>query len=225
MTFPPGFWTATTSFYPDVSNNNWGNDVQAAINFCQQINAQGFAAVCHKTSEGSYFQDPFWQPVKQWCDANDVMCYGYHYVTEDDPAAQVAQWNANNGGPLAMFDWEANGGDMQNFWNVAAGFNAGGVKVQEGYCPQWYWNSVGGGDLSQIPFLIASAYPLGSQGGFASDLYSQCGGDSGEGWQSYGGATPLAWQFTDNATISGISGVDCNAFKGTPQQLQAALGL
>lgn len=211
-----------TALWPDVSNNNW-SDVGAAINFCSQLAAQGFAAVCHKVSEGSYFKDPYWQPVKQWCDGNNLMCFGYHYVTQDDPAAQAAQWNANNGGPLAMFDWEANGGDLHNFWNVVSGFNAAGVKVQEGYCPNWYWNSVGGGSLSQIPFLISSAYP-GAAASFASDIYRCIGGDSGEGWQSYGGATPLGWQFTNQALIGGIT-VDCNAFKGTPRELQTALGL
>jgi hypothetical protein len=212
-----------TSFWPDVSNNQWGC-VQDAINFCAQLSAQGFAAVCHKVSEGSYFQDSFWQPVKQWCDGNDLMCFGYHYVTQDDPSAQAAMWNGNNGGSLAMFDWEANGGDLNNFWNVANGFNAAGVQVQEGYCPQWYWNSVGGGDLSQVPFLLSSAYPS-TAGGFAWNLYNQAGGDDGEGFETYGNATPLGWQFTNNATIAGRNGIDCNAFKGTPQQLQAALGL
>lgn len=220
--FPPGFWTAKTSFWPDVSNNNWGS-VGDAINFCSQLSAEGFAAVCHKVSEGSYFQDRFWQPVKEWCDGNDLMCFGYHYVTWDDPDAQAAMWNGNNGGDKGMFDWEANSGDMNNFWNVANGFNRAGVQVQEGYNPQWYWNGAGRGDLSGIPFLISSAYPGGK--GYASDIYEQCGGDDGEGWDSYGGATPLGWQFTDNATIAGLDGVDCNAFKGTPQQLQAALGL
>ncbi len=210
----------TTVFWPDVSNNQWSR-TQDAINFCAQLTAQGFAAVCHKVSEGAYFQDRFWQPVKDWCDHNDLMCFGYHYVTEDDPAAQAAMWNANNGGPLAMFDFESNSGDMNNFWNVANAFNAAGVQVQEGYCPNWYWNSVGGGDLSKIPFLISSAYPGGS--GYASDIYNQAGGDAGEGWNSYGGATPLGWQFTDKALIAGLT-VDCNAFRGTAQQLQAALG-
>jgi hypothetical protein len=210
-----------TVFWPDVSNNNW-HDVQDAINFCSQLGRQGFAAVCHKVSEGSYFRDPYWQPVKQWCDNNNLMCFGYHYVTRDNPAAQATQWNANHGGPLAMFDWEANSGVLQNFWDVANGFNQAGVRVQEGYCPRWYWNSVGGGDLSRVPFLISSAYPGGS--GIAADIYDGSGGDSGEGWQPYGGVTPLGWQFTDRAMVAGKN-VDCNAFKGNPRELQTALGL
>jgi hypothetical protein len=222
MSFPDGFWDQKTVFWPDVSNNNW-NSVDDAINFCSQINEQGFAMVCHKVSEGSYYQDRYWRPVKEWCDANGTMSLGYHYVTWDDPAAQAATWRAAGGDNIVMFDWEANSGDMNNFWNVANAFNAAGVNVQVGYCPQWYWNSAGEGDLSQIPFVISSAYPGG--GGYASDIYyNQCGGDDGEGWNGYGGATPKGWQFTDNATVSGHSRIDCNAFKGTPQQLQAALG-
>lgn len=220
MTFPPGFWTQSTVFWPDVSNNNW-RCVDDAIRFCSTLSEQSLAGVCHKVSEGSYFQDPYWKPVKDWCDHNNLMCWGYHYVTEDNPADQAAAWNDNGGGPIAMFDWEANSGDMGNFWSVANGFNAAGVQVGQGYCPNWYWESHGGGDLTQIPFLISSAYPGGD--GYASDIYAAGGGDSGSGWNSYGGATPKGWQFTDRALISGIT-VDCNAFKGTPQQLQAALG-
>ncbi len=220
--FPPGFWTAATSFWPDTSNNNW-NSVDDAIDFCSQLSEQGFAAICHKVSEGSYFQDSFWQPVRTWSNANDLMCFGYHYVTQDDPDAQAAQWTANGGGDKAMFDWEANGGDMNNFWIVAAAFNRAGVQVQRGYNPKWYWESNGQGDLSQIPFPISSAYPVGG-GGYASDLYAQAGGNNGEGWRPYGGATPLGWQFTDSALVAGKS-VDCNGFRGTPPQLQAALGL
>lgn len=219
--FPPGFWDQTTVFWPDVSNNNWGS-VDDAINFCAQLSAQGFAAVCHKVSEGGYFQDPYWPAVRDWARNNDLMCFGYHYVTGDDPDDQASAWNDNGGGPLAMFDWEANSGDMGNFWNVANAFNRAGVQVQEGYNPRWYWEGAGGGDLSGIPFLISSSYPGGS--GYAFDIYQNGGGDNGDGWAPYGGATPKGWQFTDRALVSGIT-VDCNAFKGNPQQLQSALGL
>lgn len=221
MTFPPGFWEQTTVFWPDVSNNNWGGSTQNAIDFCSRVSGEGFAAVCHKVTEGAYYQDRFWQPVKEWCDSNGVMAFGYHYVTEDDPAEQAAAWNDNNGGPIAMFDFEANSGDMDNFWRVASAFNDAGVQVGQGYVPHWYWDSHGRGDLSQIPFLISSAYPGGS--GYASTIYNDGGGDDGSGWDAYGGATPKGWQFTDQALIAGLT-VDCNAFKGSPRDLQAALG-
>ncbi|MFI5781977.1 hypothetical protein [Nocardia sp. NPDC051570] len=56
---------------------------------------------------------------------------------------------------------------------------------------------IGSADLSQVPGLISSAYPDGT--GYASQIYENAGGDSGTGWTSYGGATPVIWQFTDSA--------------------------
>ncbi|ORW07633.1 GH25 family lysozyme [Mycobacterium kyorinense] len=209
-----------TLFYPDVSNNNWSSD-QDAINFLEQLIPQGFAGVVHKVSEGNYYEDPYWPIVFQWCQQNSVVCLGYHYVTEDDAASQAQTWLGNNGGSVAMADWEVNGGDFSNYQAVAAAFEAAGVTMYVGYCPQWYWSEVGGGDLSGIPTLISSVYPDGS--GYASVVYAAAGGDSAEGWDSYGGAAPTIWQFTDRAYIPPFTGIDCNAFKGT--DLAAAFGL
>jgi hypothetical protein len=36
----------------------------------------------------------------------------------------------NNGGPVAMLDWEANGGDLANLTAVVDAFNTAGVTVQ-----------------------------------------------------------------------------------------------
>lgn len=209
-----------TLFYPDVSNNNWSSD-QDAIDFLEQLVPQGFAGVVHKVSEGSYYEDPYWPVVLQWCKQNNVVCLGYHYVTEDDPARQAQTWLGNNGGSVAMADWEANGGDFSNYQAVVAAFESAGVTVHVGYCPQWYWSEVGRGDLSGIPTLISSAYPDGS--GYASVVYAAAGGDSGVGWDSYGDAAPTIWQFTDRAYIPPFTGIDCNAFKGA--DLAAAFGL
>lgn len=211
-----------TLFWPDCSNNNWSSTADA-LNFCAQLVSEGFSGITHKVSEGSYYEDPFWPVVQAWCQENDVICVGYHYLSTESPAAQAQTWLDHGGGNLAMFDWEQNGGNLANFWAVANAFNAVGVTVQIGYCPQWYWNQVGGGDLSQIPFLISSAYPW-SSGGYASNIYAADGGDSGEGWNSYGNATPRGWQFTDQALIAGKT-VDCNAFRGTLAEFQTALGL
>lgn len=208
-----------TLFYVDTSNNQWGGITQNALDFCAQLVPQGFAGIIHKVSEGAYFEDPFWQPVKQWCQSNNLPCLGYHYVTGDDPDAQARTWLANNGGPNAELDWENNGGDLANFWGVVNAFNAAGVNVQLAYAPQWYWNNQGGGDLSALTAsgigLVSSAYPDGT--GAASDIYANSGGDTGEGWAPYGTAVPAAWQFTDSASIFGLT-VDCNAFKGASIQ-------
>jgi Glycosyl hydrolases family 25 len=213
-----------TLFYPDVSNNNWGSD-QDAQDFVAQLIPQGYAGIVHKVSEGSYYEDPYWPVVLAAANAAGLPCLGYHYVTEDPPGAQAAMWVGNGGGKVAMMDWEANGGDVSNLFAVINAFNAAGVTVQLGYVPHWYWEQMGGGGLSFATngiALVSSDYPV-SSGGFGSSLYDESGGDDGEGWASYGGATPTAWQFTDNASIPPYYGIDCNAFKGT--DLAAAFGL
>ncbi|GAB5013870.1 hypothetical protein MAHJHV65_09730 [Mycobacterium avium subsp. hominissuis] len=204
-----------TLFYPDCSNNNW-NTEQDAIDFVNQLIPQGFSGMCHKVSEGDYYEDPFWPVVLQACRDANLPVLGYHYVTTNNLGAQAQTYLAAGGLPNAMFDWEANGGDLANYYAVASAFNAAGVNVGVGYCPQWYWNEVGGGDLTEAGALVASAYPDGN--GYASVIYANAGGDNGPGWQPYGGVTPTCWQFTDRALIAGIT-VDCNAFKGSPDQL------
>ena len=204
-----------TLLYPDCSNNQWVS-VQDAVDFVDQLAIQGFSGMCHKVSEGNYYEDPFFAPVLAACRAAGIPCLGYHYVTGDNPASQAQTYLAAGGAPNAMFDWEANGGDLANYYAVAAAFNAAGVNVGVGYCPKWYWSEVGGGDLSQAGAVVSSGYPGGS--GYASTIYANAGGDNGEGWAPYGGVTPTCWQFTDQALIAGIT-VDCNAFKGTQEQL------
>jgi len=200
-----------TLFYPDCSNNNWSS-TQDVVNFLEQLVPQGFHGMCHKVSEGSYYEDPYWPAVQQWCRDNDLPLIGYHYVSTDDASAQTHTWAANNGGPVAMLDWEANGGDLANLTAVVDAFNAAGVTVQLGYYPHWYWQQQGGGTLAGLAtYLVSSDYPDG--GGYAFTIYADSGGNTGPGWAPYGGATPNAWQFTNQALIAGHT-VDCNAYQG-----------
>ncbi|MEZ0366826.1 GH25 family lysozyme [Mycobacterium sp. pUA109] len=206
-----------TVYYPDCSNNQWSSN-QEAINFLELLVPQGFSAMCHKVSEGNYYQDPYWPVVRDWCAANNLPCIGYHYVTTNDPASQAQTWLANGGGSQVMLDFEANSGDIANFWAVVQAFNNAGVHVALSYIPHWYWQQIGSPDLTNVPGLVSSAYEY--QGNYASTEYVESGGDNGEGWTAYGGANPVVWQFTDSAEIGSFS-VDCNAFRGTADQLAA----
>jgi hypothetical protein len=211
--------STVTLFYPDCSNNNWSSTADA-INFLEQLVPEGFSGICHKVSEGSYYEDPYWPTVQQWCRNNDLPVFGYHYVTTDDAAAQTRTWTANNGGPVAMLDWEANGGDLANLTAVVDAFNTTGITVQLGYYPHWYWQQQGEGPLAGLTiYLVSSGYPDGS--GYASTIYANSGSNTGTGWAPYGGATPAAWQFTNQARIAGNT-VDCNAYQGT--DLRALFG-
>ncbi|WP_343577784.1 hypothetical protein [Mycobacterium sp.] len=53
-----------TLFYPDCSNNNWSS-TQDAINFLEKLVPEGFHGICHKVSEGSYYEDPYWPRVPE----------------------------------------------------------------------------------------------------------------------------------------------------------------
>jgi len=88
-----------TLFYPDCSNNNWAT-TQDAIGFLEQLVPEGFSGMCHKVSEGSYYEDPYWPAIQQWCVANDLPLIGYHYVTTDDPASQALCFPRDRGGFL-----------------------------------------------------------------------------------------------------------------------------
>ena len=205
-----------TLYGPDTSNNNFSS-VSAATTFVTQLPGQGYSWIEQKVSEGSYYQDPYWPVISQWCEQNHFPCIGYHYVTTDDPAAQAQNWRSNNGGDYAMLDFEANSGDINNFWAVVTAFNGAGVIISLSYIPRWYWQQIGSPDLSGVPGLITSNYVGGT--GYASSLYP---GDESTYWTSYGDVTPKILQFTDAAQIGTLS-VDCNAFEGTLDQLIALL--
>ncbi|MTE14201.1 GH25 family lysozyme [Nocardia aurantiaca] len=200
-----------------VDISNW----QAGISI-SEIAAEGFSWIEAKVSEGDYLQDPTWPEFLASAQAIDLPIIGYHYAIADcAPAAQVRTWLANNGGPNAMIDFESDSGDIDDFWALVRAFDDVGVNVTLTYLPQWYWERIGSPDLSQVPGLVASAYPGGS--GYARDIYAAAGGDSGEGWTPYGNAQPLIWQFSDQASIVGMK-LDANAFRGDIEDLIALIG-
>ena len=218
-----------TLFYPDVSNNNWGSTEltdagrRALLDFLSRLRDEGFAGVSHKMTQDAGFIDPYGAICQDWCDQNNFPFIGYHYVGTDDAGAQAQNWRAAGGRNNVMFDWEQGSGDLNEFWACVNSFNDIGVNVQLAYDPRWYLEGAGSGagtDISNFAangiLLVSSAYPLGYQSGYASALYDQCGGDGGGGWIAYdGGPIPSAWQFTSSAIIGGVSGVDCNAYRGT----------
>lgn len=208
-------------FGPDLSNNNWtsSGEIGAFLEDC--FHREGYSWLEHKVSEGNYYADPDWSTAKAWCDDNGVPVIGYHYVTTDDPAAQARLFVSNGGGTHAMLDFEANSGDIPQFWRVVDAFNDAGVTIALSYIPHWYWQNIGSPDLSQVPGLIASSYYQSRTYGWTE--YTAAGGDSGPGWQPYGGATPVIWQFSDSGLIDGKY-VDVNAYRGTVDELRTLLG-
>lgn len=221
-----------TVLVPDCSNNNWGDQEltpqgqQNLISFLTRLPSQGFGGIIHKFTQGAGYIDPYGALCRSWCQQNNF-CFisGYHYVTNDNPTAQVQNWQAAGGGPNVYLDFEDMDDDghptltMGLFWAVVNSFNAVGVNVPATYLPAWYAADIGA-DLSALSengiALVSSAYPQGYTAGLASDLYTASGGDAGEGWNAYAnGSAPNMWQFTSSATISGFNNVDCNAYRGS----------
>jgi lysozyme len=217
-----------TLFGPDISNNNFGGednpDLAAAAAFVSALPGEGFSWVEAKSSMGSDFIDPTWATIYQTASAIGLLVVAYHYVDTSDPAAQAQTCAAALDGAdvPVMFDFEDDSGDFDNFQAVLSAFQAAGLNVALSYIPEWYWEDIDSPDISGVPGLVSSAYPGGS--GAASTIYTEDGGDDGEGWDGYGGATPVIWQFTDQALIAGLD-VDCNAFIGELSDLQALLGI
>jgi lysozyme len=209
-----------TLFGCDTSNNDFTDPSQVAP-LVNTMATTGFSWLEAKVSQGSDFRDSFWPATLAACRAINFPVIGYHYLDTSDPASQAQNFLANNGGNVVMFDFEDDGGDFDNFTAVANAFNAAGVQVVLSYIPDWYWGDIGSPDISTVSGLISSAYPT-TESGFASDLYASGGGNTGEGWNAYGGVTPVIWQFTDAAQVGGFT-LDCNAFEGTIDQLTTLL--
>lgn len=221
-----------TLFGPDISNVNFGGptnpNLGAVERFVNALRGQAFSFLIAKASQGSDFIDPTFQTVAAW---NTLPLVSYHFVDTSDPAAQAANYvKALDGVKAAcMLDFEEVNNDglplltPTDFWDVVGAFNEAGVTVALAYYPAWFADDIGA-DLSELTpneiGLVSSNYPGGI--GYAWGIYQACGGDKGKGWNTYNGGTPVIWQFTDQAQISGLQ-VDCNAFRGTLTGLEALL--
>lgn len=212
-----------TTYWPDVSNNNWHTTSDATA-FTAALPGEGFAAVCHKVSEGNYYRDPYWPAVLAQAKASGLIAIGYHYVTTDNAHEQALTYLANcvDLNVPCMLDFEANSGNIDNYWNVWNTFAQAGINVRLSYIPHWYWQQIGSPTLAGVQGLVSSSYY--ERGQYASVEYNDAGADSGQGWTGYGGANPIAWQFTDSALIAGLN-VDCNAYRGDVTQLRTLLGI
>ncbi|WPH57660.1 hypothetical protein [Mycobacterium phage WXIN] len=197
----------------DISNHQGDMDLN-------RVKAEGFDFIWCKVSEGSTYKDPYWPGNRDKAKAAGLILAGYHYVKTGDPVAQAQVFVDHLGDKSipAMLDFEANSGNIDQFWAVKAEIEKLGVTVRLSYIPDWYWEQIGKPDLSKVPGLISSEYVSGS--GYASVLYP---GNSSGFWKAYGGRTPDVLQFTDKALVAGKS-VDANAFRGTPDKLRQLLG-
>jgi lysozyme len=189
-----------TVLFPDVSHYQGG------------LNLSGADACIAKATQGTGYNDPSYTNFRAQAAQLGIPFAAYHWLDTTDAAAQARHAYAIVGSTPLMID------DEQNVINVAHtlafinAYRALGGRVILEYAPQWVWANSGRPDLRPIVSaglaIVSSNYPAAG--------YS----DSGPGWGTYGGITPLIWQYTDKRSFNGFA-IDFNGFRGTLDQLRA----
>jgi hypothetical protein len=212
-------------FGPDISSFETGFDING-------IGAD-YPFVIAKVTEGSTYVDP---PYTNWLAAAKAagkIFVPYHFLTTDStPAEQAANLAANIGDPTlpVMVDVEPEADSVPTVADLVAFADACAalkLRVKLIYLPSWYWRDrLGSPDLTPLKArgiaVISSHYPRPVTGGTLA-TYAADGGDTGPGWNTYGGVVPLLWQFADDDPIDDQT-VDVNAYRGTAAELAAFLG-
>ncbi|NUP52094.1 MAG: glycoside hydrolase [Catenulispora sp.] len=208
-----------TIFGPDISSYQHG------LNLTSLADA---AFVIAKTTEGTYYTDADYEGWRLQAEVLHKPFAWYHFLSGEPAAAQAAH-TAQHVGDAAlpgMLDAEPAGSFSPTFAQILAyidAAHAAGLNLRLLYLPEWYWRQIGSPDLTPVAergvHLVSSAYPGGS--GSPAAIYP---GDGAAGWQSYGGMTPLIYQFTDKATDGGQP-LDYNAFRGDLAAFEGALAL
>lgn len=196
------------------------------------VKAAGISFALSKVTQSTGYVNPSWSHnLSGMLGLGDAFCPGaYHFLQQGtDPAAQARYFFAHLDGRQASLavalDVEPTTGSrptasQARAWVAEFKKLTGGHPVI-GYFPGWYWSELGEPDLSFFDTLWQSHYVTAS--GSPAHIY---GSVPASWWASYGGERVSILQYSDKATVPGISGgVDANAFKGTVADLRAlALG-
>lgn len=203
----------------DLSNHNAGFDVAEAVN-------EGYAGFIIKSSQGTWYQDPYFEGFAQAAINANAIPGAYHWLENGNGAeqAQILHERVQNlGGPngwLCACDCEDD-----SDWNTVVDFFQAWNQLSGGhpllmYSGNWWWSERGWTANQLTPYLWDSRYVSGS--GYGSELYEQVP----DSWwiPRYGGWTETTiLQFSDKATIAGMV-VDVDAFRGTTQELYKLTG-
>lgn len=185
------------------------------------------SAVCgggaEKVTEGTNYSNPRWADAKPAMLArakHGFVPLAYLFMDAHETGASQADYFASHAGDLTGFGIVVDLERAPNGSPTIASAETCAAELRKrypghpigGYAPHWY---TGGAGLKFFDWLWASSYVTGH--GDPAVLYR---GVPASWWAPYGGRTPLLLQFTDAASVSGISGaVDCSAFHGTAAQL------
>jgi hypothetical protein len=208
----------TTIFGPDISS------YQSGLNLSRLA---GASFVIAKVTEGTYYTDADYEGWRKQSALLKKPFLWYHFLSGQDSAPQAAHTAANVGDKTlpGMLDAEPAGSfhpTLKQIIGYIDAADAASLNLRLLYLPRWYWEQIGSPDLTPVAargvHLVSSAYPGGT--GSPAAIYP---GDKAAGWESYGGMTPLVYQFTNKASDGGMP-LDYNAFRGTAAQFAAAVG-
>lgn len=190
---------------PDISGFQGGLRIQ-----------NGTAFVIAKATEGTYYRDAWYGNFHSQAISVGAVFSGYHFLKQEGSAAEQARYYHNFAGNTpCMLDVETEGSSMPRINPEVLSFintlKALGGRCWGVYLPHWYWQNIGSPDLR--PVNDAGAV-------IVSSAYDYVGGDGGVGWNAYGNASPVVWQFTDKLAYGGQH-VDFNAYKGNQAQFAA----
>lgn len=193
--------TVVTIFYPDISSFQAG------------ISLKGALAVACKVTQGTTYANPDYNRARSNAAVNGTFFFAYHFLTHGSAASQAVWCHSKAGSTPLMVDFEPSGTSRPGVSDCLVFIDTyrklGGV-IHLVYLPRWYWSQLGNPSLAGLESrgmkLVSSQYT-----GY---------GDKGPGWDSYGGANPAIWQYTDSVRFNGFN-VDFNAFKGTLAELKS----
>ena len=107
-------------------------------------------------------------------------------------------------------------GDQTDLWrDVIQEFKNHGHRVILLNLPKTQWALTGQPDLSGFPPLWSTSFARRTSG----DPEKMYRSRSGEGWDAYGGRTPVMWEFSNKASFNG-SMVSVSAFTGDKNDLE-----
>jgi hypothetical protein len=204
----------------DLSNHNPGFDVARAV-------GEGYSAFLIKSSQGTYFEDPYFEGFARAAINAGAIPGAYHWLENGDGATQAQILHdrvSRLGGPLGWLcacDCEDNAN-----WQTVLDFYQTWSQLSDDhplimYSGNWWWESRGWTANQLTPYLWDSRYV--SDSGYGSALYELVP----ESWwvPRYGGwSETTILQFSDKATVAGMK-VDVDAFRGTRQELLKVAGV
>lgn len=180
-------------------------------------------AILKATEGASHVDDRFSRHVGAARDAG-MLYAAYHYQRSGDSAAAQAA-NITRVVPKdcpVILDVEDGGGNVGLTRDITNRLNGAGWHTPLLYLPSWYWQQIGKPDLRGLPPLWYSRYPSNATGA-PGDAFNRNASWLNTMWAGYGGLGVEVLQFTDKGSVAGLA-VDCNAFRGTRDQLSALLG-